>query len=253
MHIEGYEVDILVQGFPGKTICHGGLGWSTIALLRGHDRVILMDTGAFNMRRTLSVQLTERGLKPADVTDLCLSHSHYDHAINWNMFPNARIYMAHGEMAWAAEQPDGHHLVPELYMRALNNSPQLRLVGEGDEIAPGLRVVITPGHTPGSTVYVLSGKDHDMIFTGDAAKNRAELLLLKADLTMDAETSSKSIARIMEIWKRRPGSVIVPGHDAPMVLEGGKPTHIEGRRAGLTAFLGEDFETTILFSFPAKA
>jgi len=29
-----YRIDVLVQGFPGKAVCHGGLGWSTIALLR---------------------------------------------------------------------------------------------------------------------------------------------------------------------------------------------------------------------------
>jgi hypothetical protein len=35
----GYEIEIAVQGYPGKAVCHGGLGWSTIALLRGHGRV----------------------------------------------------------------------------------------------------------------------------------------------------------------------------------------------------------------------
>ena len=30
-----YKLDVLVQGYPGKSVCHGGLGWSTIALLRG--------------------------------------------------------------------------------------------------------------------------------------------------------------------------------------------------------------------------
>ena len=31
----GYQIDLLVQGYPGKSVCHGSLGWSTIALLRG--------------------------------------------------------------------------------------------------------------------------------------------------------------------------------------------------------------------------
>jgi len=35
-----YQLDILVQGYPGKSVCHGGLGWSTIVLLRGHGRVV---------------------------------------------------------------------------------------------------------------------------------------------------------------------------------------------------------------------
>lgn len=78
----GFELDILVQGFPGKMVCHGGLGWSTIALLRGRGRVALVDVGAFAMRRGLIEQLARRGLKPADVTDVLLTHSHYDHSVN---------------------------------------------------------------------------------------------------------------------------------------------------------------------------
>ena len=34
-HAGGYQIDLLVQGYPGKSVCHGSLGWSTIALLRG--------------------------------------------------------------------------------------------------------------------------------------------------------------------------------------------------------------------------
>ena len=37
----GYMIDILVHGYPGRSVCHGSLGWSTIALLRGHGRVWL--------------------------------------------------------------------------------------------------------------------------------------------------------------------------------------------------------------------
>ena len=32
-----YEVNLLVQGFPGRAVCHGGLGWSTVTLLRGES------------------------------------------------------------------------------------------------------------------------------------------------------------------------------------------------------------------------
>ena len=42
-----YKLDVLIQGYPGKSLCHGGLGWSTIALLRGGGRSILVDVGAF--------------------------------------------------------------------------------------------------------------------------------------------------------------------------------------------------------------
>ena len=48
--INGYDIDVMVVGFPGKTVCHGGLGWSTIVLLRGRGRIALVDTGGFGLR-----------------------------------------------------------------------------------------------------------------------------------------------------------------------------------------------------------
>ena len=59
-----YSVDVLVQGFPGKAVCHGGLGWSTVTLLRGQGRVILVDVGAFGIRRELRKQLDDHGVSP---------------------------------------------------------------------------------------------------------------------------------------------------------------------------------------------
>ena len=52
-----YRIDVLVQGFPGKAVCHGGLGWSTIALLRSDRHTILIDVGAFGIRKPLESQL----------------------------------------------------------------------------------------------------------------------------------------------------------------------------------------------------
>src|SRR5579864_6469249 len=107
MQIDGYEIDILVQGYPGKTVCHGGLGWSTIVLIRGHGRVALVDTGGFGVRKLLIERLRARGLAPAAVTDLLLSHSHHDHTVNWPLFRHARIAIGARELAWALEQEWG--------------------------------------------------------------------------------------------------------------------------------------------------
>ncbi|MEM9360525.1 MAG: MBL fold metallo-hydrolase, partial [Pseudomonadota bacterium] len=84
-----YEIDIIVHGFPGKSVCHGSLGFSTIVLIRHQDRIALVDVGSFGQRKLLIEHLERRGLKPADITDVLLTHSHYDHAINWVLFPNA--------------------------------------------------------------------------------------------------------------------------------------------------------------------
>jgi hypothetical protein len=49
----GYQIDLLVQGFPGKSHEIGGLGWSSVVLLRGHGRTVLVDTGSFSVRKPL--------------------------------------------------------------------------------------------------------------------------------------------------------------------------------------------------------
>ena len=57
------------------------------------------------------------------------------------------------------------------------------LVEHDEEILPGIKSLICPGDTPGSTVYVLDTGDSDIVFTGDACKNRAELVSRAADMT----------------------------------------------------------------------
>jgi len=49
MKVGDYDIDIVVQGFPGKSVCHGGLGWSTVVLLRAYARTALIDAGSFGM------------------------------------------------------------------------------------------------------------------------------------------------------------------------------------------------------------
>ena len=242
----GFELDILVQGFPGKMVCHGGLGWSTIALLRGRGRVALVDVGAFAMRRGLIEQLARRGLKPADVTDVLLTHSHYDHSVNWTLFREARIVIGGAELAWSLEAPWGETPVPELYVRELARWPTLYRAGDGEEVLPGVTAHAAPGHTPGHLVFVASGRDRDAVFTGDAAKNRAELLARRADATYDPALSSATIAAIWDLWRRRPGSVVVPGHDLPMTQEQGRTRYLGERDAALKVWTGDNLETTRL-------
>jgi hypothetical protein len=97
-HSGDYEIDIIVHGFPGKSVCHGTLGFSTIALIRCGTRIALVDVGSFGQRHLLLTQLTERDLQPKDITDVLLTHSHYDHSINWLMFPDAGIVIGRDEL-----------------------------------------------------------------------------------------------------------------------------------------------------------
>jgi N-acyl homoserine lactone hydrolase len=206
MQVDGYDIDVIVQGYPGKTVCHGGLGWSTIVLIRGRGRVALIDTGGMGVRSTLIARLKQHGLKPGDVTDLLLTHAHHDHILNWTLVRQARIAIGAQEMAWAIKEPWGETPVPELYVEKLQGWPTLRAVSDGEEVMPGITAHVAPGHTPGHLIYLLKGSQHDVIFTGDAAKNRAELVSGRTDMTYDPAVSSATVAAIWSLWRKRPGN-----------------------------------------------
>ena len=85
------------------------------------------------------------------------------------------------------------------------------------------------------------------VFAGDAAKNRAEMVSRTTDMTYDPAISRASIESIWKMWRKRPGNILVPGHDVPMVLEDDKPKYIDKREAAITAWYGDDMEKTTLF------
>ena len=248
MKLTSYNIEILVTGFPGKSVCHGSLGWSTIVLIRHKDRLALIDVGAFGHRKLLLSALEERNLSPSDITDVLLTHSHYDHALNWVLFPKARTVIADIEMNWALEQPWGETPVPELYVRELNLLPSLVRAKDGEEVFPGITMHLAPGHTPGCVAFKLTGTEHDIIFTGDAAKNRAELVSRDTDMTYDPMVSANSIEMIWNLWTARGGNIVVPGHDVPMDLDpDGKPRYLAKREAAISAWYGDTIdETTII-------
>jgi len=252
MRIGGYEIEIVVQGFPGKSVCHGGLGWSSVVLLRGEGRVALIDAGSFSMRKLLIERLKARGLKSADVTDVLLTHSHHDHAVNWTLFRQARIVIGAQELDWSLTQPWGETPVPELYMEKLADWPTVHRARDGEAVLPHISAHVAPGHTPGHLIYVLEGAEHDIIFTGDAAKNRAELLSRRGDMTYDADLTAKTIEGIMELWRRRPGSVLVPGHDLPIMLEGGGCRYLGRREAAISAWFGDTLEQTTMIELAVR-
>ncbi len=252
--IGDYKIDIIVHGFPGKSVCHGSLGFSTIALIRHEDRIALVDVGSFGQRSLLISELADRGLKPGDVTDILLTHSHYDHSLNWTLFKDANIVISRTEMDWSLKEPWGETPVPELYVKELENWPTLRAVADGEEVFPGITAHMAPGHTPGSLIFVLAGGEQDMVFTGDACKNRAELLSRAADMSYDAAVSRASIEAIWKHWRRREGSVLVPGHDLPMVLEDGEPRYLGQREAAIRAWYGADLnQVTVISLLPDES
>jgi glyoxylase-like metal-dependent hydrolase (beta-lactamase superfamily II) len=238
-----YKVDVLIQGFPGRAICHGGLGWSTVTLIRGEGRTILLDVGAFGMRKPLERRLKEYAVNPEDVTDVVLTHAHYDHVVNFTLFPNAKIWIGEVELDWAAMQPPGFNPLPELYVQELARSNRVIKLLSGQEFIPGIHAYTVPGHTPGHLLFVLNNGESDILFTGDSAKNRAELLSRKVVDTDDEKESARSIELIWSYWKSKLGNIVIPGHDLSMVLdEQGQPRYLGEREAAIRVWFTESIE-----------
>lgn len=243
----GWRVDVLVQGYPGKSKEQGGLGWSTIALARGHGRIVLLDTGRVGARKRLFDQLGALDITRDDVTDVLVTHLHYDHAENWQCFPNALIHAPGAEMDYALAQPIGAPLWPDYALRALADCPRLRRIGEGPTGLPGIACFEAPGHSPHHLVFVLEGAPR-VIFSADVAKNRAELATAKADMSMDPAVHARSIARLLTEWRAQPGTVLLVGHDLPMVLDrAGRPQAQGSQHNAIDAWLGATLDDVTHF------
>ena len=243
-----WRVEVLIQGYPGKSKEQGGLGWSTVALARGPGgRIALLDTGRLGVRKVLLERLKEAGVTPAEVTDVLITHVHYDHCENWAMFPRATIHAPGAELDWACAQPEGSPMLPEFTLKALAASPRLHRLAEGETGLPGVTCFAAPGHSPHHLVFVLDGAP-PAIFSADVAKNRAELATARADISIDAAVHARSIARLLAEWRARPGCVLLVGHDLPMVLDAeGRPSPRGERKTQVDAWLGQSLEDVTRF------
>ena len=104
---------------------------------------------------------------------------------------------------------------------------------------PGIVARLAPGHTPGHLIFVIAGDDRDCVLLQDAVKNRVELTTRQADMTYDPAVSKATIDMVWEICRSRPGCLLIPGHDLPMVVENGVPRPIGEHRAAIRAWFGE--------------
>ena len=110
--------------------------------------------------------LAQMGVAPEDVTDIVLSHAHFDHAGSIEQFPKARIYLQKAEMlSWieAFALPERFSILtdvvdPDDIRSALEASFEHRLTlvdGDRDDLLPGLGVRLARGHTMGQQFITL--------------------------------------------------------------------------------------------------
>lgn len=202
------EIKVLLQGFPGKT-SRGLLGFCNITLIK-NDKVMLFDSGFFSDRHLLISALTQEKIRPEDIEIVILSHLHYDHCINVELFRDATVVVSKRELEYAlSDDPKraGDLYVSEHTAKLIKTGKILEAY-EGLKLSENVQVIETPGHTPGSISLVISG-DKNTVITGDAVKNAWEFKTGTAEMFYGEKSDViNSINKIKDL-----ADFVIPGHD----------------------------------------
>ncbi|RUX22106.1 N-acyl homoserine lactonase family protein [Mesorhizobium sp. M7A.F.Ca.US.011.01.1.1] len=181
------------------------LPFSFILLRRG-DRNVLVDTGfmkdetgpnfsdKFGIPWWISPvrMLAELGLVPDDITDIIVSHAHFDHMGSIDQFPKARLYLQKQELlSWheAMALPPQYGFLtaiidPDDLRAAFDAAVEHRLTlvdGDRDDLLPGIHVRLGQGHTMGQQFVIIETSRGRIVLSGDCVYSSRQITGHKRD------------------------------------------------------------------------
>jgi glyoxylase-like metal-dependent hydrolase (beta-lactamase superfamily II) len=200
--------------------------------IKGPERTFVFDTGfdapmgekrQRQFVRSPAVGLKAIGVEPGDVRDVILSHMHYDHCGNYDLFPHARYHVQDIEMAYCTgrcmchaglrgpfEEEDVVAMVRKLFEGRV-------VFHDGvDELAPGLSVHHVGGHSKGLQVVRVWTRRGWMVLASDASHFYANMEEGRAFPIMHSHEDTLRGYETMRKLATAPNAII-PGHD-PLVL-----------------------------------
>jgi glyoxylase-like metal-dependent hydrolase (beta-lactamase superfamily II) len=191
----------------------GNPAFCSVLLVESGDERVLFDFGHVGRRWKLLTALADRGLEPADITKVVVSHGHWDHLQNADLFQQAQVLIHPDERRNLADPPSTDLGTPR-WATAVLDDLDLREVGEGDEVIPGVQVMELPGHTPGSIGLAVTTPEGIEVLAADAVPTMAVLRSRRASgRPYDRERADASVERVAAMAR-----VVHPGHDRPIRL-----------------------------------
>jgi len=202
-------------------------------LIRGEGREILVDTG-FNVAvaakrqrritRPVEVGLADMGVAAGTVKDIVITHLHYDHVGNFDLFPAATFHLQDLEMQYAT----GRCMTVDAMRHAYEVEDVVGMVrrvyagrvafhhGDG-EIAPGVTVHHVGGHTMGMQVVRVATRRGWVVLASDASHFYANMEQKRPFPIV------YNVGDMVEGWRKARSLAdsdahVIPGHD-PMVME----------------------------------
>jgi glyoxylase-like metal-dependent hydrolase (beta-lactamase superfamily II) len=203
-----------------------------IWLLKGNNgRMVLVDAGfdedadATNITFVRpDLMLAKMRIQPTDITDIIITHPHWDHIGGIDLFPNAMLWMQKEDYryfvgdAWQNNGIAGGFNPKDVQKIVRKNvDHKLTLVnGDDIEIIPGIKVFVGSKHTYESQYVLVNTSTDKVIIASDNSWFYHNLIhLWSIPMTFDTKAYIKSLKRMKKMVKNV--DLIIPGHD-PLVF-----------------------------------
>jgi N-acyl homoserine lactone hydrolase len=214
-------VDPLLPGYK-FSFDSGGAAFCAIVLVESEGRRIVVDTGHAGRRGHLQAALRKRGLTPEDIDLVFMTHVHWDHVQNFDMFGEAEMLVHPAERAYV-KNPHPNDFGTPRWTSAAIETATIQEVSEGDELAAGVRVIELPGHSAGTMGLMVETEAGIAAVVGDAVGTAENAKLGQADVVFWSPTEADdSISKVVAA-----SDLIYPGHDRPFRLDGDEIDYLE--------------------------
>ena len=165
--------------------------------------------------KTLGAQLADVGYRPSDITYLALSHYHYDHTANANLFSNATWLVRKNERDGMFEAQAPGVTQPATYAALRTRKTRVLTGGEHDVF--GDRTVViksAPGHTPGHQVlYLRLANTGSVVLSGDLYHYQEERALGRVPTFEFDEQQTRASRADIETFLTKTGAQLWIQHD----------------------------------------